>query len=283
MIGKKMRVSELEFKYGTRPSNIKAYACFKNKQFNTNIIIYSLDNDNNFYYGNAHLNNDKIIIMKLSINKDELVLKFINDFLEDKLDEYEIIDIQNKTSVEIISYNELKVENDIVVKLENKTIKVEEKIVDKKKKKSGFKLILIYLFIFIIMILGFYVYFNREKIFIKNSKFQCVLNYKHDELDVDVEEVRTLIFQNNKLENIDIVVDFKFEKMEDYQDVKLNNKQYVYSVYGTGTFKYVDDSLMLRMFYNNFVDKELENDDDKIIESYKIKGYECKEIEIEVE
>ena len=69
MIGKKIRVSELEFKYGTRASNIKAYACFKDEKFNTNIIIYSFEGDTNFYYGNAHVKEDKIIIMIFTNSK----------------------------------------------------------------------------------------------------------------------------------------------------------------------------------------------------------------------
>lgn len=285
MIGKKIRVSELEFKYGTRASNIKAYACFKDEKFNTNIIIYSFEGDNNFYYGNAHVKDNKIIIMKLSLDKDELVLKFIDNLLEDKLEGYEIVDIQNKESVEIISFNELKIDNDKLIKLEEKTIKVEEVVEEQKTKKKGnLKLILLFLLIFIIMIIGGYVYFNMDKIFIKNTRYQCVLTYEHEELNTKVEEIRTMEFTNNNLIKMDVVVDFKFEDMADYQEVKFNNKEYEYSVYDEGSYKYVDDEMKLRMFYNDFTDNDLKaTKSEGIIEHYRIKGYECSELKIETE
>ena len=284
MIGKIIRVNELEFKYGTKLSNIKAYACFKDEKFNTNIIIYSFEGDNNFYYGNAHVKENKIIIMKLTLNKDELVLKFIDDLLEDKLDSYEIMNIQNKDAVEIISCNELKIDNDKLNKLEDKTIKVEEVVEEKKKNKGSFKLVLIFILIFIIMILGLFIYFNKDKLFITHSKYQCVLTYNHEELNANIEETRTLEFTNNNIENMDIVVDFKFEDMADYQEVKFNNKEYEYSVYDEGSYKYVDEEMKLRMFYNDFIDQDLKaTKSEGIIEHYKTKGYECKELQIETE
>jgi hypothetical protein len=223
--------------------------------------------------------------MKLNLNKDELVLKFIEDLLEDKLDSYEIIDIQNKESVEIISCNELKLDNDKLIKLEEKTIKVEEIVTEQPTKKKGnTKLILLFLFIFITMIIGGYIYINKDKIFIKNTKYQCELTYKHEELNADILETRTIDFTNNNLVKMDIVVDFKFNDMADYQKVKFNKKEYEYSVYDQGSYKYVDEEMKLRMFYNDFIDKKLKaTKSEGIIEHYRIKGYECKELQIETE
>jgi hypothetical protein len=83
---------------------------------------------------------------------------------------------------------------------------------------------------------------------------------------------------------MDVVVDFKFEDMANYQEVKFNNKEYEYSVYDEGSYKYVDDEMKLRMFYNNFIDKDLKaSKSEGIIEHYRIKGYECKELKIETE
>ena len=42
--------------------------------------------------------------------------------------------------------------------------------------------------------------------------------------------------------------------------------------------------MKLRMFYNNFTDEDLKaSKSEGIIEHYRIKGYECKELKIETE
>lgn len=274
-IGKILNVNEYELKFGNKQQKIIAYACFKEKNDNTPLIVFSFVGDNKLYYANAHVKTNKIILMKTKQEKDDLILKFIDDYINDlNKDNYIIIPVIEKDYVEIISYNTLK-ENDVdLVKLQDLTIyKKEEKVV---KTKVNKKFIIIFMIFFIILLAGCYVFINKEKLFPVLEKYSCIYNYKHDELNVDVEERRELSFTNKKLTLENLIVSYKFNDEEEYFYFKNNNLEFNYSPYGKGTCKYIDTSDTLRMFYDNYKNKELDFDKmSSVIEFYELKGYKC--------
>lgn len=280
MIGKIINVSEFELKFGNKQRQINAYACFKEKKYNTTLIIFSFIGENKLYYGNAHVKTDKIVIMKLNQDKSELVKTFINDLLNDKLDDYEITNLDNLNNVEIISFNDIDIDNNKIVELDNKTIPKPEMV--QEEKVSNYKLVIFVVVGLILLIIASYVFVNRKRIFHNEKNYECVVSYVHDELDVKVNEARNINFINKKLNNIDIQVDYLFNDSSDYLEFKRNKKEYNYNLYKEGSYKYVDDENTLKYFYNNYNDNTLNNKKlENVIKDLENKGYKCNLIEKE--
>ena len=185
MIGKKINVSEFELKFGNKQREINAYACFKEKKYNTTIIVFSFVGTNNVYYGNAHVKKDKIVIMKLNQDKSELVNTFIDDLLKDDLKDYEVTKFDNIEMVEIISYNNLEIDNIKLKSLDDKTIPKPE-IKDEEEKVSNHKLVIFIVLGLIILGIGSYIFVNRENIFNSKLDYECITSYNHNKLDVKV-------------------------------------------------------------------------------------------------
>ena len=281
MIGKVINVGEFELKFGNKQREINAYACFKEKKYNTTIIVFSFIGDNNVYYGNAHVKKDKIVIMKLNQDKDDLVLKFIEDLLKENLDDYEITKLDDVEMVEIISYNNLEISSDKLKSLDDKTIP-KPVIKDEEEKVSNHNLVIFFGLGLALLGIGSYIFANRENIFNNKKDYECVTSYNHNELDVKVSESRNINFVNNKINIMDIEVDYLFNDKSDYLSFKRNKKEFNYSLYKDGSYKYLDDEAILKMFYTNYKDNDLKNDKlDDVINFYEGKGYKCNLIEKE--
>lgn len=281
MIGKVINVGEFELKFGNKQREINAYACFKEKKYNTTIIVFSFIGDNNVYYGNAHVKKDKIVIMKLNQDKDDLVLKFIEDLLKENLDDYEITKLDDVEMVEIISYNNLEISSDKLKSLDDKTIP-KPVIKDEEEKVSNHNLVIFFGLGLALLGIGSYIFANRENIFNNKKNYECVTSYNHNELDVKVSESRNINFVNNKINIMDIEVDYLFNDKSDYLSFKRNKKEFNYSLYKDGSYKYLDDEAILKMFYTNYKDNDLNNDKlDDVINFYEGKGYKCNLIEKE--
>ena len=273
MIGKVINVGEFELKFGNRQREINAYACFKEKKYNTTIIIFGFVGDNKVYYGNAHVKKDKIVIMKLNQDKSDLVNTFIDDLLKDDLKDYEITKLDDIEMVEIISYNNLEIDSDKLKSLDDKTIPKPE-IKNEEEKVSNHKLVIFIVLGLILLGIGSYIFVNRENIFNNKKDYECIINYNHKELDVKVTEIRSINFINNKINKTDIEVDYLFNDSSDYLSFKRNKKEFNYSLYNDGSYKYLDDDSTLKMFYTNYKENTLNKtklDDD--IEYYESKGY----------
>ena len=82
---------------------------------------------------------------------------------------------------------------------------------------------------------------------------------------------------------MDIEVDYLFNDKSDYLSFKRNKKEFNYSLYKDGSYKYLDDEATLKMFYNNYKDDTLNNNSklDDIINNLESKGYKCNLIEKE--
>lgn len=282
MIGKVINVGEFELKFGNKQREINAYACFKEKKYNTTIIIFGFVGDNKVYYGNAHVKKDKIVIMKLNQDKSELVNTFIDDLLKDDLKDYEITKLDNTNMVEIISYNDLDINTDKLKLLDDKTIPKPE-IKNEEEKVSNHKLVIFIILGLILLIAVSYIFVNRENIFKSKKDYECITSYNHKELDVKVTETRNINFINNKINIMDIEVDYLFNDKSDYLTFKRNKKEFSYSLYEDGSYKYLDDEATLKMFYNNYKENNLNNNNKlkDVINILESKGYKCNLIEKE--
>lgn len=280
MIGKVVGVNEFELKYGNKQRKINAYACFKEKKYNTTFLIFSFVGQNKLYYCNAHVKTDKIVIIKFNQDKSNIVYTFINDLFNDKLENYEIIDLDNHNVVEIISFNNIDFDIDKLIELDNKTIPKPEN--NEVEKVSNYKLVIFIVISLILLILFSYIFINREKIFKNEKVYECIINYEQEELDVKVKEIRSINFINNKMDNMDIKVDYLFNDRSNYLEFKRNKKEYNYNLYKDGSYKYVDDQNVLKFFYNSYNENTLNNKKlNDIIKELENKGYKCNLIEKE--
>ena len=281
MIGKVINVGEFELKFGNKQRQINAYACFKEKKYNTTIIVFSFVGDNNIYYGNAHVKNNKIVIMKLNQDKSELINTFIDNLLNNSINDYKIIKLDTIETVEIISYNNLEIDNNKIKSLDDKTIPKPE-IKNEEEKVSNHKLVIFIVLGLILLGVGSYIFVNRENIFNNKKDYECVTSYDHDELDVKVTEIRSINFVNKKINIMDIEVDYLFNNRSDYLSFKRNKKEFNYSLYKDGSYKYLDEEDTLKMFYTNYKDNNLKNNKlDNVIKDLESKGYKCNLIEKE--
>ena len=82
---------------------------------------------------------------------------------------------------------------------------------------------------------------------------------------------------------MDIEVDYLFNDRSDFLSFKRNKKEYNYSLYKDGSYKYLDDEALLKMFYTNYKENNLNNNNKlkDVINILESKGYKCNLIEKE--
>ena len=183
--------------------------------------------------------------------------------------------------VEIISYNNIEIDTNRLKNLDDKTIPKPE-LKEDVEKVSNYKLVILIVLSLLLVGFGSFIIIKREDIFNNKKDYECITSYKHNELDVKVTEVRSINFINNKINRLNIEVDYLFDDQSDYLSFKRNKKEFNYNLYKDGSYKYLDKENTLKMFYTNYKEDSLNKDKLKdVISYYEGKGYKCNLIEKE--
>ncbi len=231
MNGKELKVAEYELKFGGQPRLVNVFGVFRYKPNNALYVIYADVGTTYDYvcYGSSHVKNDTILSMSSNKEEDlEVIKEYIFKVIEDeKLDNFEIISLDNIKEIEIISSKNFEIKKEVLERLIDKTIPkkattTEEEIAKtkSKKKKSPIKTLLSILLLLIIAG-GAYMYYmstnNTEKVV---KVIYCKKSYNHDELsNVTVFEEKTFTFDNyDKLSKLYVKTRYKFNDEESYLD-----------------------------------------------------------------
>lgn len=275
MMGKIIRVSDYKFAYGEETIYINVFGVIKDNKSGNKYIIYSYDNKK-LYYGSFFIRDNSGTIMISKDTKVDIINTFIEDILsENRSAEYEIINIDNIDSVQVIDESVYDTSIDIE-KLCELTIPkkaVEEEIVPKKKTP-----LFVYGIMLLLILVGAFLFINPEVINGKNALYSCVKTYNHKVLPANIKEERTIIFNGKgKVIGTDISTDYIFTDVNYYSEFK--NKSYFYKYMNEAdTYKFDDINYTYRVFSKIDVNDDyfLPDTKDELINYYKNNEYNCK-------
>ena len=252
MNGKELKVTENELKFGAQTRFVNVFGVFKYKPNSGLYVIYAdVDTKSSYVcYGSAHIKNDGILCMHSNKPEDteaikEYIFKVING---EKLDDFEIIPLNEAKEIEIIASKNFEIKNDVLEQLKEKTIPkkvvTEEEIAKQQKKKSSPIATLLYIFILILLGGAGYVVYDYITTVSTTSKIiYCTKQYDHDELQsVTVKEEKTFKFDfSDKLKELDVTKQYTFNDEDVYLDFINNGLYYKYMATDdedtTGDFK----------------------------------------------
>lgn len=280
MIGKILKIKDVNMSFNQKEKNIVVFACFSHVKYNENYIIFTNKDEYGkgiLYYGTIHTKDNTIIIFDVKQDKENVIFDFINKLTSNfNYAEYKVIDITNFTQAEIISNNEKNVGSDFLTKLDNLTIEKPkvDLILDEKKETLAY--LYFTLIVFIILLFGaIYIYINRDIYLKRYENVACTLNNVDDELNANYSEKIYLRFnQKSELTTIKHNISYEFYNKKDYNNFKYNNMWIEYDI---DKYKFDDDKLMF--IYNNTdnVDDnyKLITSYDEVISYYEELGYKC--------
>ncbi len=281
MIGKVLKVNDYKFVYGQDTTYINVYGAFKNKKSGNRYAVYSYDNKK-LYYGSLFIKNDSLIIMTSKDDSEDVIKLFVESIISGKNnDDWEIVNLGNINSAEIIDQHELKIDVDMAM-LADKTIpkpKIEKKEEAPKKKKKV-SIPLLAMFILILMV-ALFLFVGPNFLMGKDKKYLCVKSYTHEEIPASVTDNVSLIFNNkNEIVSIDITTDYLFTNHDYYKEFK--DKSYFYQYIKDGdTYKFDDDNYTYKLFskidteVDYFMPRELK----KLVDYYEKENYTCNLVE----
>lgn len=277
MTGKKLKISNNDL-YGNQDERqVAAFVCFNHLKYMNNYVIFSFVGEydkNILYYGSIHLKTNSLVIFAVKENEKVYIDTFREQFLTNTIDpkEYQIIDISQIEKVELVSFTE--VPYDKISILDNLTISkpMTKKQEETKESKPFF---LYFLLIVLIAFLSFITYLKFNPNIIPEPKaLTCTNNFYNQELKMNYEEIRKVLFNpNGTINKIDVTNTYTFPDEETYLDFKNNDKETEYFK-NINNFEYLDDTLSINIYY----------EESTIIETYddmynylKKEGYECLE------
>lgn len=253
---------------------VSVFACFEDTKYMNNYVIFAFEGEyekNRLYYGSVHLKSNSIVIFSIKESEKKIIDKFIQEYLESKLNEFKIIDISNAEKVELVSYNNMEYKE--LKKLDELSIvrkKNDEVIEEKNKKPIGLYLLLLLLILSSIGLTLLYMF--PEKFTIKYKELVCS-NTMYDEnimLNYNIE--KDIKFDSkDKIVSINTIREYVFLLEEDYLEFKNNDKKYEYFNSGEG-YKFIDENLSFKVIYN---ENSVIDDYEEMLTYLKKEGYNC--------
>lgn len=283
MTGKILKVSSNDLYGKADERKVAVYACFEHTKYMNNYVIFSFYDETikevdkkKLCYGSIHLKKDAIVIFSVREEIKQYIDKFNTGYLDNKLDDFKIINLDKITKVEIVSYNEMEYDRIelIVDKSLPKPDNKEEEVVVKKKP------VFLYILIFILVLSSIgltLLYFKPDLFTIKYKELICNNRLYDQDLGLYYDIKKDVKFtKNDKVESNNNIKTYTFKDIDSYNEFKDNNKQEVY--FNNGSYKYIDEELKLRLFQT---ETGIIDDYDEMLNYLKREGYSCKESEYE--
>lgn len=276
MKGKILKISSNDLYGNVDERQVIVFSCFNHLKYMNRYVLFTFLGEydkKKLYYGSVHMKDNSIVIFAVNNNVFDYIDKFKNDYMNGNVNslEYEIIDIDKIEKVELVSYNEMSF--DKLKELEEISLKKESNnlVENSKEKKPIFLYIL--LIILILFLIGItYLYFRPDDFKIRNKTLVCdIYKYNYD-VDMDYQERREVIFdQNDHVKKIEVTDSYIFLDKEEYDDFKNSEKENQYFKID-GTFKYDDSKKTLMISYQ---DKSIIDSYDDMRDYLKNEGYNC--------
>ena len=237
MIGKVLKVKQNNLEFGVNDRYVNILGVFKYKK-NGNLYVLYTDIDTKYsivYYGAAHLSTDYVLCMKCrdKVTEEEYIKEYIFKTLEGVyLDDFEMFNLDNINTIEIIASDQLEVKAEVLTNLKNLLFPKKEEVVEEKekkpKKKSILPVLLMILIIAISLVGGYYYLFANIDEDTTEKSITCTKEYPHNELEADMKEENKYNFDNyDKLKSINTTLVYQFNSAS-YQDFILKGTYYKY-------------------------------------------------------
>lgn len=287
--GKVLTIFSNDLQFGKSDRQVNIFGLFRFKENNTNYVVYAdvYDQYNIIYYATAHIKGENILALAAKKEEDnnivkEYIFKLTN---KEKLENYEMLSLDNIEYLEIIDFNKIEVKPEIVTTLINLVIPKEEKAIAKnnsKGKKTHSKTIILLLILIIFFYVGAFFLNNKPDQNIISKNILCKINYEHDELEAIFYEEKTFNFDNqDNLQNIDNLSQYVFKTSEDYQDFVNKGIYFKYQPEenNNGGFTLDDETYTYKITYKEYIDDNYSypTNYEEVLSYYKEKGYTCEE------
>ena len=277
MAGKILKVSANDV-YGRVDERIAVvFACFEHTKYMNNYVIFSFLGEydkNKLCYGSVHIKKDSVVIFSVKDNVKQYIDEFINEYENNKVENFKILDIGDKEKVEIVSYNEMDYNK--LQLLDDMSIvrEVKQEVVVEKEKQPVFLYFM--LFILISFAVGLtLLYFKPELFSVKYKQLVCTNNLYDNDLDLYYDIEKDIKFnKDDNVVSIDVVRYYAFLDSNSYYDFKDNNKYIEYFNNGEG-YKFMDDALQFRVIYQ---ESSIIDEYEEMLTYLNREGFSCKEV-----
>lgn len=277
MKGKILKVLNNDLYGGTDDREVVLFAAFIHKKYMNKYAIFAFNNEldkNKLNFGSIHIKEKSLVTFKIKSNDEEIINSFLTEYESNELEEFELIDIDNLSKIELVGYNEK--DYDKLVMLKDKSIpKKVEYINNEHKKGNPILKILIFILLFAGAFLTYW-YFNPGLFRVNTLK--CTKSGYNNNIKLDYDTVKTVTFNDDGyVKNIENTETYKFKSINTYNNFKNESKHFIYFNYD-GSYKYIDETLELKIFYH---EDSIIKEYDKIKYMYINDGYDCKEVKNE--
>jgi len=280
MAGKILKVSANDV-YGKVDERIAVvFACFEHTKYMNNYVIFSFLGEydkNKLCYGSIHMKRNSVVIFSVKDNVKQYIDEFINEYENNKIDNFKILDISDKEKVEIVSYNEMDYNKlELLDEISIFREVVQEEVVVKEKQPVFLYSMLVILCLFACGLT--LLYFKPELFSIKYKQLLCTNNLYDSEMELNYDIEKDVKFdKNDKVDSINVVRYYTFLDSNSYYEFKDNDKYLNYFNNGEG-YKFVDESLQFRVIYK---ESSVIDDYDEMKTYLNREGFSCKEVEYE--
>lgn len=273
MNGKVIKLNDYKLKYGEGTIYVNVFSAFK---YNGNkYVIYSYDNSK-LYWGSLFIRNNEAVVMISKSDDKDIVKDFVFSVInEDKNEKYQIISLEKINSIQVIDEHICDFTIDIV-KLDDLTIPKKKVVEEETTDKKGVSYMAIF-FILFLLALGAFFFFNPEVLLGKNITYICKKSYIHDKLPASVNEELKLVFDNKEnIISINNKSDFVFTDTTYYKNFRDNSYFYQYFKDGD-TYKFEDETYTYRLFSSIDVKNDYfgPTSMDELLDYYAKDNYKC--------
>ena len=279
MEGKIIKIFSNEINEINEKKNAVVFSVFQHSKYMNNYIIFTNENEydkNKLYYGSVHLKKDSLIVFSVKDNVKKYIEQFLNEFENDNIENFKILNISEVNKLELVSFNEM--DYDKLMLLDSKSIlRLEKENEELGQSKPVFLYFL--LILFIVMGIGLsLLYFFPSLFTVKYKQLRCSNSFYDNDIKMDYIISRDVKFgKNDKVESIDVVRIYTFLDSNEYYEFK-NNNQHLDYFYDAGGYKYIDELLQFKIFYQDF---SVIDDYDEMYVYLNREGYSCLEKEYE--
>ena len=277
MNGKIMKIASNDLYGNVDDRLVRVYSCFTHTKYMNNYVVFSIDGDNaKLCYGSVHIKDNSIVIFSVKDDVKKHILDFVNEYMSDKIKNFEMLKIDNISKVELVSYSDM--EYDKLSLLDDKAIpKVIVQVEETKERKP----VLLYIVVLFLILLagGLTVLYLKPELFaVKYKGLICTNNIYDNDMEMNYDIEKNIIFDTeNKVDNIDVIRTYTFMDSDSYFKFKNNEEHVKFFNNGEG-YKFIDGEFKFKLFYqeNSVID-----DYEEMFTYLKRDGFSCVEREYE--
>ena len=279
MNGKILKVVSNDLYGNVDDRRIVLFACFSHNKYMNNYVVFAIEGEygkKKLYYGSVHLKNDSLVIFSVKEHIKVYIEEFISEYMNDDLNNFSILNVDNIEKVELVSYSEMDYDN--LLELENKSIPKIEQIEEFNAEKKPIFLYLLLVILFLLASGLTIIYFNPDLFSVKYKQLVCNSNLYDKKLMLNYNIEYNIKFgKNDKLDSINVNKIYQFLDSDMYYDFKENNRYEDYFNNGEA-YKFIDDSLKLKIMYQ---ETSVIDDYDEMFGYMKKEGFSCIEKDYE--